>query len=110
MTALTNCKAITISDGLIEKATILIEGGLIKAVGQNIEVPGGAEVINLKGKYVTPGFIDAHSHLAMGEPGVKGSGDDDNECSAPVTAHVRMQDSLDPESIGITEAGKGGFT
>ena len=58
-------QAITISDGLIEKATILIEGGIIKAVGQNIEVPGGAEVINLKGKYVTPGFIDAHSHLAM---------------------------------------------
>ena len=110
MTALTNCRAVTISDGLIEKATILIEGGIIKAVGQNIEVPGDAEVINLKGKYVTPGFIDAHSHLAMGEPGVKGSGDDDNECSAPVTAHVRMQDSLDPESIGITEARKGGFT
>ena len=110
MVALINCKAVTISDGIIEKATILVEDGLIKAVGDNVEIPLDAAVIDLEGKWVTPGFIDAHSHLAMGEPGTKGSGDDDNEATAPVTAHVRMIDSLDPWSIGIPEARKGGFT
>ena len=110
MVALINCKAVTISDGIIEKATILVEDGLIKAVGDNVEIPLDAAIIDLEGKWVTPGFIDAHSHLAMGEPGTKGSGDDDNEATAPVTAHVRMADSLDPWSIGIPEARKGGFT
>ena len=110
MLALKNCKAVTISDGIIDKATILIEDGIIKAVEQNAEIPEDAKVIDLKGKWVTPGFIDAHSHLAMGEPGAKGGGDDDNEATDPVTAHVRMIDSLDPWSLGVTEARKGGFT
>ena len=112
MIALTNCKAVTIANGILESATILVDEGKISAVGLGTEVviPADAEVIDLDGKWVTPGFIDAHSHLAMGEPGVKGGGDDDNEMVDPVTAHVRMIDSLDPWCIGIPEARKGGFT
>lgn len=110
MIALTNCKAVTVSDGILDHATILVEDGVIKAVGTDVEIPLDAAVLDLTGKWVTPGFIDAHSHLAMGEPGVKGGGDDDNEATAPVTAHVRMIDSLDPWSIGIPAARKGGFT
>lgn len=110
MIALKNCKAVTISDGIIDDAVILIGEGQIKAVGENVDIPDGVETIDLKGKWVTPGFIDAHSHLAMGEPGVKGGGDDDNEATTPVTAHIRMIDSLDPWSIGIPAARMGGFT
>lgn len=110
MLALTNCKAVTIANGILDQASILVEHGKIVAVGTELEIPADAEVIDLAGKWVTPGFIDAHSHLAMGEPGTRGSGDDDNEATDPVTAHVRMIDSLDPWSIGISEARKGGFT
>ena len=111
MIALTNCKAVTITDGLIEKATILIEGGLIKAVGQDVELPEDARVINLKGKYVTPGFIDAHYHFsAMGEPRARGGGDDGNEVSSPVTAHIRIVDALDPFGIAIPLVRTAGFT
>ena len=111
MIALTNCRAVTITDGLIEKATILIEGGLIKAVGQDVELPEDARVINLKGKYVTPGFIDAHCHFsAMGEPRVRGGGDDGNEVSSPVTAHIRIVDALDPFGIAIPLVRTAGFT
>lgn len=110
MIALKNCKAVTISDGVIENAVILVDGEKLLAVGEKLEIPPEAEVIDLTGKWVTPGFIDAHSHLAMGEPGTKGSGDDDNEATDPVTPYVRMEDSLDPWSIGISEARKGGFT
>ena len=111
MIALTNCKAVTITDGLIEKATILIEGGLIKAVGQDVELPEDARVINLKGKYVTPGFIDAHCHFsAMGEPRARGGGDDGNEVSSPVTAHIRIVDALDPFGIAIPLVRTAGFT
>ena len=112
MIALTNGKAVTIANGILESATILIEDGKIKEIGTagEIKIPAEAEVIDLTGKWITPGFIDAHSHLAMGEPGVKGGGDDDNEMVDPVTAHVRMIDSLDPWSIGIPAARMGGFT
>ena len=112
MIAFKNCKAVTIANGILEPATILIDGGKIKEVGLTAEItiPSDVEEIDLAGKWVTPGFIDAHSHLSMGEPGVKGGGDDDNEMVDPVTAHVRMIDSLDPWGIGIPEARKGGFT
>ena len=112
MIALINCKAVTIANGIIEPAAILVENGKIVEVGAAAEVaiPSEAEVIDLSGKWVTPGFIDAHSHMAMGEPGVKGGGDDDNEMVDPVTAHVRMIDSLNPWSIGIPAARMGGFT
>ena len=112
MIALINCKAVTIANGIIEPAAILVENGKIVEVGAAAEVaiPSEAEVIDLSGKWVTPGFIDAHSHMAMGEPGVKGGGDDDNEMVDPVTTHVRMIDSLNPWSIGIPAARMGGFT
>lgn len=111
MVALKNCKAVTISDGIIEKATILVEGGKIKAIGQNVEVPEDAEVLDLEGKWVTPGFIDAHTHFsAMGEPRARGGGDDGNEVSNPVTAHIRIIDALNPAGIAFPVVRSAGFT
>ncbi len=111
MLALTNAKAVTVSDGIIEKATILIEDGIIKAVGKKVEIPKDATKINLEGKWVTPGFIDAHTHLsAMGEPRARGGGDDGNEVTNPITAQVRIIDALNPFGIGIPASRKGGFT
>ena len=68
MIALTNCKAVTIANGILDNATILVEDAQIKAVGVDVEIPTEAEVIDLSGKWVTPGFIDAHCHFsAMSE-------------------------------------------
>ena len=54
MIALKNCKAVTITNGILDNATILVEEGLIKAVGLDVEIPAEAEVIDLSGKWVTP--------------------------------------------------------
>ena len=111
MIALTNCKAVTIANGILENATILVEDGILKGVGTDLEIPSEAEVIDLSGKWVTPGFIDAHCHFsAMSEPRTKGMGDDGNEVTNPVTAHIRIIDALNPFGIAYEPVRKAGFT
>jgi imidazolonepropionase-like amidohydrolase len=44
---------------------ILVEGGQITAVGDDITVPAGAEVIDLSDLTVLPGLVDAHNHLGL---------------------------------------------
>lgn len=47
------------------KADVLCDGGQIIAVGENIDAPAGAEVIDASGQYVMPGGIDPHTHMQM---------------------------------------------
>lgn len=111
MIALTNCKAVTITNGILENAVILVEDGKIKNVGVDVEIPADAEVMDLCGKWVTPGLIDAHCHFsAMSEPRTRGMGDDGNETTNPVTAHIRIIDALDPFGIAYEVVRKAGFT
>ena len=69
MVALTGAKIITMSDedgGIIENGTILIDGDRIKAIGVDITVPNGTVSVDLEGKTIVPGFIDAHAHGPQG--------------------------------------------
>lgn len=101
LVAVTNATIITASHGTIEKGTILIRNGKIAAVGKDLTVPAGAQVIDGTGKYVMPGIIDAHSHS---------SGEAINEGSRSVTAQVRMQDVLREDAIGLYRELAGGVT
>ena len=93
----------------LENADVLIEEGKIKAVGQAIDA-GNAQVIDGKGKYVTPGIIDNHSHLgAYPSPQVE-SHQDGNEMTAPVTAEVWVEHSVWPQDPGFETARAGGIT
>ncbi len=47
------------------RADVLTEGGTIKAVGENLSAPAGAEVIDAGGCYVMPGGIDPHTHMEL---------------------------------------------
>ena len=63
--AFTNARIITMKGNeVIENGTIVVEGNVIKAVGNtgNVTIPAGAKVIDAAGKTITPGFIDAHAH------------------------------------------------
>ena len=51
----------------VANQVILIEDGIIQAVGSNVGVPSGVEVIDLSDSYVLPGLIDAHTHMALTE-------------------------------------------
>ncbi len=79
--------------GTLKSADILVRRGKIAEVGAKLDAPSGAVLIDAKGKHVTPGFIDAHSHMA-----ISGAV---NEGSHSVTSEVRIRDVLNAEDIAI---------
>jgi imidazolonepropionase-like amidohydrolase len=94
---------LTISHGTIENGTVLIQKGKITAVGRDIPIPSGIEVIDVSGMYVMPGIIDSHSHIGFDM-------EDVNEATSPVTPQVWMKDALDPYSDSILKTLAGGVT
>jgi len=54
----------TVTNGVIENGTILFENGVIIAVGTDVEIPAGARVVDVSGKHIYPGLIDAYSTVA----------------------------------------------
>jgi len=101
-------KVYTIAGKVLDPGDILIDKGKIKLVGKNIPVNRVDKVIDLKNKIVTPGFIDAHSHLGIFEEGVGWEGDDGNEMTDPWTPHLRAIDAIYAEDKGFQDAMKGG--
>ncbi len=93
-----------------ERGSVVVEGGKIAAIGERVEVPPGAEVIEGAGKVVAPGLVDAHTHLGISEEGVGWEGRDTNELTDPLTPHLRAADGINPEEMGIREAAAGGVT
>lgn len=110
MLAIKNAKILTITQGIIEQGTVLIEGSKITAVGENVEIPPEAEVIDASGKVVLPGMIDAHGHAGVDEDGIGPAGWDYNESVDPVTPHLRALDGINPEDQGLADACRGGVT
>lgn len=71
-TVLTGARIVTMSNdagGVIENGTIVIQGNRITAVGQTgaVTVPAGARTVDLAGKTIIPGLIDAHAHGSQGD-------------------------------------------
>ena len=92
----------------IAGGSLVLADGVITAIGTAIEVPAGAEVIDVDGAWIVPGLIDAHTHLGVHEDGEGSMGDDTNELTDPVTAGVRALDAIFPEDLGFRDAVAGG--
>ena len=93
----------------LDGADVLIKDGRIAGVGTNLDA-GDADVVDATGKWLTPGIIDAHSHLGVyASPGTA-SHSDGNEMTAPVTAEVWAEHSVWPQDPGFTTALAGGVT
>ena len=100
----------TMAGDIIEGGSILVKDGKIVEIGKDIVAPLDAEVIDVEGRMVTPGFIDAHCHLGMWEDGMGFEGDDGNEWVDPVTPQLRSIDGINPMDITFEEAYVGGVT
>ncbi len=111
MKAIVNGTVHTVSQGVLDPGTILVDdGGLIAAVGPDLELAGGVEVIDASGLNVFPGFVDAHTHLGIWEEGVGRAFLDGNEATGPITPHVRALDAINPRDQGLADARSAGVT
>lgn len=110
MIALTNGRLYTIDNGIIEQGTILLDGEKIAAVGTDVAIPAEAQVIDVEGRIVTPGFIDAHTHIGIDEEIHQPIGDDCNEMTEPNTAELRAMDAINYRDLSFQDAVKAGIT
>ncbi|MBL8271167.1 amidohydrolase [Steroidobacter sp.] len=94
----------------LNDADVLLGDGLIQAVGQHIDTPAKARVIDARGKWITPGLIDVHSHLGVAASWQMPSLEDVNERTAPITANVWVEHSIWPQDPGFEKAREGGVT
>jgi imidazolonepropionase-like amidohydrolase len=97
-----NAIVMTVTHGNITNGSIYIKDGKIAAVGESVNAPASATVIDAGGKYLTPGIVDSHSHIALD--------DDVNEATSPITPHMMMKDAFDYQDKAIYRALAGGVT
>jgi imidazolonepropionase-like amidohydrolase len=100
--AIRNARIYTVSGGVIDGGTVLIENGKIKAVGQNVAVPSGATVMDATGRVVMPGLVDANARF-----GVRGMS---NEQASEITPHVRAAQFINPRSPDFKRVVQSGVT
>ena len=96
-----NATVLTVTNGTLDDADVLVEDGIIAEVGQDLDADGDVPTVDATGMYLMPGIIDAHSHIAISSV---------NEATSPVTAEVGVGDVLDPYDIALYRALAGGVT
>lgn len=110
MIAITNGRVMTITQGTLERGTVLVEGGRIVALGEVVQIPEDAEVYDATGKVVMPGLIDAHCHVGLWPEGIGQDYSDGNEMTDPITPHLRALDAVHPEDPAFKELAAAGVT
>lgn len=108
---LTNAKIYTMDADIIENGFVFIKNKKIDKVGKMQDLDLQDEnTIDLQGKSVYPGFIDAHTHVGLFENGLGFEGEDGNEYTDPSTPHMRAIDAVNPMDKSFEEALLAGIT
>ncbi len=110
MLAIVNGRLFTISHGVVEAGTILIDGGRLVAVGASLGVPAEAHVIDAGGGWVYPGLIDARTSVGLFGDGGGSQNADNEETTEPDTAWVRAIDAINPADPAFADAREAGVT
>lgn len=100
-TLIRDATVMTVSHGTYERASILIRDGKIAEIGVDLTTPEDARVIDASDKYVIPGIVDCHSHIAS---------DSINEMASNVTSMTSIEEVLNPSDFNIYREVAGGVT
>ncbi len=99
----------TVANGTIENGTIVIRAGRIVAIGTDVEIPAGSEVLDGTGKHVFPGLIDAMSSLGLTEISAVPMTSDNTELGS-WNPHLNAYTAIHPASEHIPVARANGIT
>ncbi|WP_353807134.1 amidohydrolase [Agromyces sp. SYSU T00194] len=108
--AIVHGTVVPVASAPLQDATVLVVDGRIAAVGTDVEVPDGVPVVDAGGRWVLPGFIEAHAHMGVSEEAQGWAGEDTNEMTDPNGAALRAIDAINPEDEGFRDALLGGVT
>ena len=109
-TLIRDATVLTGTGARLDEADVLMIDGKIAAVGKDLDAPEDARVIDARGRWVTPGLIDVHSHLGVYPSPSVTAHSDGNEATDPVTAGVWAEHSVWPQDPGFAAALAGGVT
>lgn len=108
--ALVGGRIVTGLGEIVHGGTLLVEDGRIAAIGAEIALPRTAEVVDVAGRWVLPGFVDPHTHVGVHEEANGWAGADGSELSGPNMAGVRALDAVTIDDLGFEDAVAGGVT
>ena len=94
----------------IEDGQVLVKDGKIAAVGKKVKAPRNVQKLDCTGCIVTPGLIDAHTHVGLHENSLRWEGTDVNESIKPATPDIRAIDGAFPDDEEIHNALEAGIT
>ncbi|MBI3645325.1 MAG: amidohydrolase family protein [Acidobacteriales bacterium] len=105
-------RLLTVTHGVIENGTLVLQGGKITAVGpaSSIQIPSGAQVVDVTGMTVYPGLIDSETHLGLTEISAEAMTNDLVEMSDEIMPHMRTAEAFHAESTLIPVARMNGIT
>lgn len=87
-----------------------VKDGKIQEIGENLVSAPDEEIFDAEGKYVTPGLIDAHSHICVSEEGMGAIGDDCNDYSDALMPYLDTLDAINPFDLAVKSAVEAGVT
>ncbi|MHC4205233.1 MAG: amidohydrolase family protein [Planctomycetota bacterium] len=94
-----------VGEGIINNGIILLSNEKIEALGQvsSIQIPDGYTVIDASDRWVTPGIVEAHTHMGVLESG-------GNDMVTPINPELEIGDGVNSEDISFEKAVTGGVT
>lgn len=95
-----------------ENGCILIRDGIIQQISEGIDNDENCDdvILDVKGAWVLPGLIDAHSHIGVFEERKGEIGDSSNETTEPITPFIKAVDAINPMDSAFHNAIKTGVT
>ena len=105
-----NAKVLLFEQGGFVESDIRVENGKISEIAQGLVPKSGETCYNATGRYVTPGLIDAHTHICISEEGMGSIGDDCCDYSGPFTPELEVLDGIYPFDRAVDSSVRAGVT